>query len=423
MRTEIKVKANSDGSLERSVMNNDHIYKTRTDCRSCKGTLLQKIIHLGTQYLVNFVPDIDVSLPKAPLTLMRCDGCGLLQLQHTVNPELLFRDFWYRSGINQSMRDALVDVVKSVEKVRPEGEGVWLDIGANDGFLLSKVPDSYLRIAVEPARTFTDELRKIADHVVSDFFTAEPDAFYNAKGKGRCDVITSAAMFYDVDDPDAFVADIAKVMSPNGVWVNQLNDSPTMLERNAFDAICHEHLCYYDIFSLKALYERHGLVITQVSYNDVNGGSIRVFATKKRAGVYGIPMLGFKSCSLADCLRFADRVKKWKVRFTDFMRGAMAMHGPIWLYGASTKGSVLLQYLESAAHFAGIADRNPTKHGLKMAGTWIPVVPEDEMRAQSPRFVIGLPWAFADEFVKREREMLDNGTTFCFPLPDIRFVL
>jgi NDP-4-keto-2,6-dideoxyhexose 3-C-methyltransferase len=423
MRTEVKVKANSDGTLERSVVDNSMVYATRTDCRACHGEVLQDVIHLGTQYLVNFVPDIDVSLPKAPLNLVRCDKCGLLQLRHTVNPDLLFRDFWYRSGINQSMRDALADIVTSVEGMSPKEDGVWLDIGANDGYLLTKVPDTYMRIACEPARTFTAELRKISDHVIADYFSASHDALYSAKGKGRCDVITSAAMFYDVDDPDAFVADIARVLSPDGIWVNQLNDSPTMLQRNAFDAICHEHLCYYDVHSLKNLYARHGLAIIKVTHNEVNGGSIRVYATKARAGVKGIPLIGFKACSLADCLRFADRVRKWKVRFTDMLRGAMAMHGPIWLYGASTKGAVLLQYLESAAHFAGIADRNPTKHGLMMAGTWLKVLPEDEMRAQSPRYVIALPWAFRDEFVVREREMLDNGTAMVFPLPNIEFVL
>ena len=386
----------------------------RSTCRSCTASTLERVIGLGNQYLVNFVKAPDLGLPRSPLTLMRCTTCGLLQLSHTVDPELLYREFWYRSSINATMRDALSDLVKS--GTRHHVAGTWLDIGANDGYLLSVVPDSFRKIACEPALNFRTELSKVSDAVISDFFTAE-------SVKTPCEVITSAAMFYDLDDPNRFVTDIAKVLTPEGVWINQLNDAPTMLRSNAFDAICHEHLCYYDLWTLSDLYLRNGMTIIDVSYNDVNGGSVRVVAKHTKAAKVAWSLLGHQRVTRASAASFADRVMKWKDRMTELVRGPMALHGPIWLYGASTKGCCLLQYLDCTDAFHSIADRNPAKHGLFMAGTWLRCVPEASLRDEAPRFVLALPWAFRDEFVERERPMLDAGTTMVFPLPNIEQVL
>jgi hypothetical protein len=418
MRDITKATAGADGALTISRASN-RIYSLRTTCRSCKGNL-DSVLDLGEQFLVGFVSDpFDPMLPRAPLHLVRCSACGLLQLLHTVDHDRLFRTYWYRSSVNQSMRLALDDLV--ADALNFVSEGTWLDIGANDGYLLSKVPDKFKRIACEPAKSFQEDLHKVADVVIGDFFSAEHDALVSGR-EGTCNVITSAAMFYDVDEPDEFVADIAKALAPGGVWVNQLNDSPTMLDKNAFDAICHEHLCYYDVPTLSRLYNRHGLSIISVTYNEVNGGSVRIVATKQSGIVTPISVAGFRRPTAGDCRRFSNRVAKWRSTMLDMLQGPMSLSGQTWLYGASTKGSVLLQYLDANAHFAGIADRNPAKEGLYLAGTTLSIVNEDAMRSQCPRYLMALPWAFRDEFVKRERELLDAGTTFCFPLPSIEFV-
>lgn len=397
----------------------------RTTCRSCGETLPAPVLSLGNQYLVDFVADIDLSLPRSPLDLVRC-SCGLLQLRHTVDPDRLFREFWYRSGINATMRDALADVVQTGLKYHHEG--TWLDIGANDGFLLSKVPPNFRRIACEPALNFAETLADVADHVISDYFTAEHECLrspegINFKTQGGCDVITSAAMFYDLDDPNRFIADIAASLSPNGVWINQLNDSPTMMAKNAFDSLCHEHLCYYDVHSLASMYARHGLAILEVSYNEVNGGSIRVVAERPLGRTRPAVLHGHKRVTDADVEAFAARTAKWKERMGELITGAMGEYGNMWCYGASTKGSVLLQYLDLHEAFKGIADRNPRKLGLRLAGPWTPICSEDEMRADKPKYILALPWAFRDEFVKRERPLLDSGATLVFPLPNIEVVL
>jgi NDP-4-keto-2,6-dideoxyhexose 3-C-methyltransferase len=419
MRTHMKATVAKDGTMTVSEAAPNTVSKKRTTCRSCGGAL-EPVISIGDQYLVRFVKDVDMTLPRSPINLVRCPDCGLLQLEHTVEPDLLYKEFWYRSGMNQTMRDALEDVVKT--GLRYHHVGRWLDIGANDGYLLSQVPPGFVKIACEPALNFVPELDEIADHVIPTYFTADHDCLRNGTGKGTCDVITSAAMFYDLDDPNRFVQDIAKALSPDGVWINQLNDSPTMLDKTAFDALCHEHLCYYDVHSLNALYERNGLVILGITYNDVNGGSIRVVAEKAVARTRAMILHDHRRVSARDAEMFAGRVSKWKNNMTNLVTGSLAYSSRLWLYGASTKGCVLLQYLDLNEAFCGIADRNPLKLGLRMGGTWIPVRHEDEMRAERPKHVMALPWAFRNEFVVREKAMLEDGTTMIFPLPTIEFV-
>ena len=413
----LKASVNADGTTTFSESGKD-IYTERVTCRACKHIQLDPILSLGDQYLVNFVEEVDLSLPKAPLTLVRCARCGLLQLKHTTNPDLLFKHFWYRTGINETMRNAMKKIVN--EGYMFQQEGVWLDIGANDGYLLSEVPNSFVKIACEPAKNLEAELKTIADITISDYFSSRHESLYDDNGVGRCSVVTSAAMFYDVDDPGAFIDDVAKVLTPNGVWINQLNDAPTMMKQNAFDAICHEHLCYYDLGSLNDLYEEHGMTIIGVSYNDVNGGSMRVTARKKREGWGKYPVFQKDVVTHEDAVRFADRVVKWKRKMMGMLHGEPAR---TWLYGASTKGAVLLQYLGANEYFVGIADRNPVKHGLYMTGSWLKVYPEETMRMDGLQRIMVLPWAFRDEFIERERKTLDDGAVMVFPLPNIETVL
>jgi SAM-dependent methyltransferase len=388
------------------------IFKTRTTCRACNHPSLEEVLDLGVQYLPRWVKEKDETLPKSPLRLMRCGNCGLLQLHDTVEPDLLFREFWYRSGINETMREALLDIVRDGTAVHTKGR--WLDIGANDGYLLSRVPSSFTKIGCEPALNFQSQLEELCDRTVPDYFKAED---YEP---ASIDVITSAAMFYDVDEPGQFVADIAKVLKPGGIWINQLNDSPTMLKQNAFDSICHEHLCYYDIPSLAALYRSHGLSIREVSFNDVNGGSVRVLASHQSRG--GADMLGIPSPSREEVMNFAFRIKNWKALMSELI-GHWTAEEPLWGYGASTKGSVLLQYLDVGKQILAIADRNPQKCGLLLAGPWIPITDEVTLRNAKPKHVLVLPWAFKKEFVEREESLRRAGTTMVFPLPSIELVL
>lgn len=397
--------------------------RERLTCRACDTKMLESVLDLGTMYLPRFVSDVTVPQPTAPLHLVRCGRCGLLQLQHTCDPGLLFGEFWYRSGINQSMRDSLKELVDDALTMAVP-HGTWVDVGANDGTLLSFVPPylssktGFRRVGVEPALNLASDLALHADQVVSDYFGFAPLAHL----KGKVDVITSAAMFYDLDDPHPFLDAVYKLLAINGIWINQLNDSPTMMKMNAVDSVCHEHLTYYDLHSLKKLYAQHGLTIVNLSFNDVNGGSMRVTARKDSPNLQIDGMTAVPRVSQHDAESFAARTVRWKELMGWTLESLRLGKRKVWGYGASTKGAILLQHL-GGQPVAKIADRNPLKHGRKLAGPWCEIVDEAAMRTERPDVLLVLPWAFRKEFIEREAATREAGTALLFPLPNMEWIL
>jgi hypothetical protein len=392
------------------------VYEARTACRVC-GKDLEIVLDLGEHYLPRWIPqeqaeELKPKLPKAPLRLARCTTCGLLQLAEAIEPDLVYRKYWYRSSINTSMQTALLNLVRDAQAWHTSGK--WLDIGANDGTLLKFVPRSFERFACEPALDFTEELRGIADLVIPDYFGLK----YRI---ANCKVITSAAMFYDVDQPDDFVESIALSLAPDGMWINQLNDAPSMIAGNAWDGICHEHNLYYDLPNLDALYKRHGLKILRVTHNDVNGGSIRITAARTEHKCSAeLDIDPRMTPTPQQILRFSTRAVRWKQRMSKLID---SLPKPIYGYGASTKGGTLLQYLDSPGMLKGVGERNPLKYGTVQSGVWSPIISEDEMRESNPGTLFVLPWAFRKEFVDRESEARAKGTMLLFPLPHIELVL
>lgn len=393
-------------------MTDDPIYKQISKCRLCGSHQWDLILNLGEQYVCDFVDKADPSLPRAPLELIRCSECGLLQLKHSFNRDMLYREYWYRSSINHSMRSALLNLVEHGLKFTKEG--TWLDIGANDGFTLSRVPSTFRKIACEPALNLAEACGEHADLVISDYFKANDDL------RGKCNVITSAAMFYDLDDPDSFVRDIASCLTSDGVWINQLTDTKSMLAVNDFPNIVHEHVTYWDIDQLKRVYNQNGLKIVHVSFNDVNGGSIRTVASKNgNQDVHGVFSVGPDEPS-----QFAERVRRWKQTMTELLMELPSIRsGDVWGYAASTKGCTMLQYLDLNDRFVAIADRNPLKHRKVMAGTWLPIVDEATFRRAKPATVVPLAWAFREEFMHRERELIHGNSRFLWPLPNPEIIL
>lgn len=387
-------------------------YTERKTCRLCGSKDVMSLLNFGMQYLVGFLKETNRDWPQAPLDWMYCMDCHLLQLRHQVQGDLLWREYWYRSGVNKTMNDALQSVVR--DGLQYHDEGAWLDIGANDGTLLSKVPREFAKIGVEPAFNLKPFCQEHADEVYSDYFTA--DLFV----KPAFQVITSCAMFYDLENPHTFIEDIKSCLAPDGVWINQISDTAQMLKVNAFDNICHEHCCYYDVETITRLYNQHGLTVISYKLNDVNGGSLRVAAMKKK--VSGCTTIGIPAVSEKDLTRFAQRVTRWKALMQQLLDG-MEKEGAIWLYGASTKAAMWLQYLDESDKFIAAAERNPNKHGLVMAGTWIPITGEVELRQAKPAYAVVGPWAFRKEMLERETELRAGGTTLLFPLPHPEFAL
>lgn len=426
----------------------------RTTCRSCGTGDLLPVLSLGDQYVSNFFTGEQEGL-RAPLELVLCDpaasglaprsptrpaklqrsgegeaGCGLLQLRHSVDQGSLYRNYWYRSGVNVSMREALADVAASAERMVALTAGdLVLDIGSNDGTLLRAYDVAGLRlVGFEPATNLMPYAQERGTVTVNDFFGFQ--TFHRLFGQARAKVITSIAMFYDLEDPNAFVADVIRVLHPNGVWIIQMSYLPLMLSQNAFDNICHEHLEYYALGSLRVLLERHGLKIVDVELNDVNGGSLRAYVVHQNGAILvsaGAPERMQQLDTSERDLQlynqgtynaFARRVENIRQEVKDFVQTETTAGKVVDVYGASTKGNTLLQYfgLDHSVIRQG-AERNPGKWGKQTVGTGIPIVSEEVSRADPPDYFLVLPWHFLQEFLRREQAFLASGGKFIVPLP------
>ena len=253
----------------------------RLTCRACDSGDLRQVFSLGDLHLSDFQRPPDPDSHKAPLTLLACQGCGLVQLSVSVPRDLLYREYHYRSGVSEKIKSALGDVVEmasAIVQLQP-GDRV-LDIGCNDGTLLDCYPQDVQQIGVDPSDIAREAVRHSAlprRVIVHDYW---PLTTYTMPPVW-CKVITSIAMLYDVDDLAAFAAAVRDWMHPDGVWVIEVADLRQMLMRNAFDTICHEHVTYWDAPTLQKWLESQGFYAHIWAPTQVNGGSIRVFAKFK----------------------------------------------------------------------------------------------------------------------------------------------
>ena len=393
-------------------------------CRLCGSPGLLDLFSLGEQYVNNFVDaEMVYTGVKAPLELVMCNECSLVQLKHTAPQELLYsRFYWYRSGVTATMRAALSDITKSIEKnIELNPNDVVLDIGANDGTLLKSYSHSNLiKIGCEPANNLIESLAKNANFVINDFWSANNYNNISPKwGGAKAKVITAIGMFYDLEDPNSFIGDIKKCLDENGIFVAQLMCLSTMLLKNDLGNICHEHIEYYSYKSLTYLFEKNGLEIFNIEQNNVNGGSYRLYARHFSTG--SIPFS--ENCGLKEMLEFKKRIDKNKELCVNFIRNEVAKNKTVYVYGASTKGNVILQYYGLDSNLiSGAAERSPEKWGKYTIGTNIKIYSEEEVRNKQPDYFLVLPWAFFDEFYEREKEWREKGGKFIVPLTDFRVI-
>jgi len=397
---------------------------TRTTCRICGSNNLQDVFSLGEQYVNDFVPPESIGKGlKAPLELVMCGHCSLLQLRHTAPQELLYsRFYWYRSGVTDTMRRALSDITEQVESMISLTDGdVVLDIGANDGTLLaSYIKKGVRRVGCEPANNLIEMLKSNADYVMHAFWSYDGyEELASKQGLGKAKVITAIGMFYDMEDPNQFIRDARMALSEEGIFIAQLMCLSSMLEKNDVGNIVHEHLEYYSLESLKYLFESNGLEIFKIEENDVNGGSYRIFARHYKGTGIAIK----EKITIEDILAFAKRVQKNRDLCVEFIKEEVAKGKTVYIYGASTKGNVILQYYGlDTSLITAASERSPEKWGKYTVGTWIPIVSEEEARKAKPAYFLVLPWAFFSEFYEREKKWREGGGKFILPLPKFRVV-
>lgn len=407
-----------------------HTPKKILSCRVCDSHTLDTIINLGSHAVSGFVTTTPPS--KAyPLALVLCKICGLVQLAHTAVPaHSLYHTYWYKSGVNTSMRQALRDIVVSIKKrVRLKKHDIVLDIGANDGTLLGFWTTTMTRIGFEPADNLTSEAKTHATYIINNFFSQK--AFDKVTNGQKAKVITTIAMFYDVEDPHSFVQDVSTCLAQSGIWVIQMASLLSTITSTMFDNICHEHIEHYSLQSLEYLLHKHGLSVVDIEENDVNGGSIRAYVmkdsvvgqynyagAKRRLQLYRAKEKQAKLSSLATYTAFRARVESFRRTLRSFIINETKRGKIVYGYGASTKGNTLLQYYNfTKKELPAIAERNPMKWDKRTVATHIPIVSEEAARRECPDYFFVLPWHFKKEFIRRERMYLRSGGTLLFPLP------
>lgn len=399
----------------------------RTTCRDC-GRPLETVLNLHERWISTFPhPDTPTaSLPRAPLHLMQCVRCGLVQLGDTVNPRHLFGgQYWYCSGVNETMVAELRSVVDEAYRRTPIGRGsLVLDIGANDGTLLDQYAAA-TRLAVEPSPTFHADLTARIDVVCPRFF---PDADLIDEFRGKVRVITSIACIYDLDDPHSFIQGIADLLVDDGVWILQFQDLAQMLRQTAVDNLCHEHLCYFSLAAIGRLIQPHGLAIVHAERRAINGGSLRVVVQHRRAAFvsHTVPAMqqAEEGCERWEVLsKFSWRVDRALRQIHGIVGQATEKgRGAVDLYGASTKGNTLLQLADLGPQQIRQAwERSPAKWGLQTV-TGIPIVSEEDGRADPPDVLLCGIWQFREAILQREAAYLADGGQIVFPLPEVDVV-
>lgn len=409
-------------------------YRAIDRCRVSGSKNLVSVLHLGHQALTGVFPKSPAEeITEGPLELVWCPDSGLLQLAHSYEPSEMYGDnYGYRSGLNQSMVNHLTDKVAYLERlVQPRAGDVIVDIGANDATTLKAYQTRGLRrIGIDPTgakfrQYYTDDIT-----LVPDFFSA--DAFHSVEKK-PAKIVTSIAMFYDLDAPVEFAKQIESILADDGVWHFEQSYMPSMLRLNSYDTICHEHLEYYSLGVVKLILEAAGLRLVDVAMNAVNGGSFAVTAAKR----------GNRNVKSNDAVvnwlleqedrmglntpkpfrDFEERVFRHRDDLTRLIRALNADGKTIIGYGASTKGNVVLQFCGfTSKDIKAIAEVNPDKFGVFTPGTHIPIVSEADARAMNPDYFLLLPWHFKDGIIRREKEYLARGGKFIIPFPEIEII-
>ena len=403
-------------------------------CRISASQNLFSVLTLGTQALTGVFPKAKGdSITAGPLELVWCPDSGLLQLQHSYDlSEMYGENYGYRSGLNQSMVTHLSKKAAYLESKYSLKDGDFaIDIGSNDGTLLNSYSTSGLkRVGIDPTGSKFRQHYKDGVELIPDFFSA---SLFESNYPGKlAKIVTSVSMFYDLEDPSSFVADVRDVLDKDGLWHFEQSYMPAMLRTNSYDTVCHEHLEYYSLGVVNRLLERNGLKVLDVQMNGINGGSFAVTAAHRESKqAINRPvidwLIGQEDRLGLDTPRpyrdFEERVYRHLEDLVRLIRSLRADGRLIVGYGASTKGNVLLQFCGLGDQdISCIAEVNPEKFGSFTPGTLIPIHSEADVRKMRPDYMLVLPWHFRDSIVKREAEYLEKGGKLIFPMPEIEIV-
>ena len=402
-------------------------------CRNCNNSKLYHLFTLGNLAFTGKFPNKSQNIPKAILNLVMCRKCKLIQLDRNFSKKYLYgKDYGYRTGINQTMTDHVRLVVKNVEKkIKLNAGDAVLDIASNDGTLLNSYSNqNIIKVGIDPIINKYKKYYKKIDYSFSNFFSEKiiPRELKKKKFK----IISALSMFYDLPNPNTFLRDIKKILHKDGIFILEHADLYSIYKHNLFDTICHEHLEYYSSTVIFDMLKKHNLEIFNHKFNKTNGGSSQYYICHKNSNfkinvkrINKIRNLEKKAklYSVNTFKKFYEKInkikKKLNLKIESIIKKNQIIHG----YGASTKGNVLLQYLNITNQSVKfIAERNPQKYNKFTPGTKIKIISEKKSRSKKPNFYLVLPWHFKNEILKREKKIRAKGCKFIFPLPNLKVI-
>ena len=400
-------------------------------CRNCKNNNFLKLFSLGKlAFTGKFSKNKNTQIKKDFLNLVICTNCKLVQIDRNFNSKYLYgKDYGYRSGINLTMTNHLKETANklSILTKLKAGENI-LDIASNDGTLLNSYPKNSFTVGVDPIINKLSKFYNKRHLKINDFFSFKKLLQFKIKKKFK--IITAISVFYDLKDPNSFLRDINKIIDiKNGIFLLEHADLYSIIKKNLFDTICHEHLTYYSSKIIINMARNNNFKVIDIERNNINGGSTRFYFAHKKSSYNEKKkkILRFLNDEKKTKLENVETFKKFYKKilrlknslnfFIDsLLKNKKIIHG----YGASTKGNVLLQFYGIGRDkIKYIADRNIEKKNHYTPGTKIKIITEKKSRSLKPDYYLVLPWHFKKEILIREKKLIKKSTKFIFPLPEV----
>ena len=396
-------------------------------CKNCEKSSLKKILKIGKQPLSGFFYSTKKhNLAKYSLDLYKCSNCKLVQLNNPANTKKMYgAHYGYKTSVSKMMISHLLEKVKRLKKNKLiRAENNILDVGSNDASFLKLFGKNYNLYGIDPsAKKFKEEYKGMK--LITDFFSKKNILKYTRNNHIKFDLISSFAMFYDVEDPNSFCQDIEMLLNDNGIWVCEFSYLPLMLKNLTFDQICHEHVMYYTLGVFEKILLNNNLKVIDIKLNEINGGSIEVIVAKSKSKIKSNINLINKiknderKISKRAFNNFSERIKKVRNDLVNFLN----KNYPIAGYGASTKGNIVLNYCNIASsQISFICDANKQKDGKYTPGTNIKIISKEKMRILEPKYMLVLIWSFRSEIIKQELNYIKNGGNLIFHLPKFHII-
>lgn len=394
-------------------------------CRVCDSSRLDPAIDLGRQPWCNhFLKKEEVGRePFYPLRVVYCHECGTAQLDYTVKKEIMFGDHTYLSGVTKSLSEHFRHIATEVDErffKHTPGKSV-LDIGSNDGTQLKHFQAlGWLVQGVESSKTTARLAQQAGVPTLNTFFNLE-----TVRGLGRkFHAINAAGVFFHLEELHSVTDGIRESLREDGVFVVQFLYMTRIVENIAFDQIYHEHLLYYNLRTLERLLGRHGLTVFDAYLSPIHGGSMIAFVTHQGRGMK--PSARLQEFLVAEdrdgsnrfdtYLKFAERIKQFKIENLAYLRAAKTAGKRVWGFGAPVKGNTMLNYFGVGPDLIEcLVERNELRRGLFAPGSHIPVVIEQEL-TELPDIYYVLAWNFKKEILERNQALISRGVEFFFPV-------